>query len=229
MRTVQRTCFEIFIIGIVGLALGVAANGVRARGSISPTKDYFAKGASRATALPGSTPSASDSLAGTVEIVDAEKPGEDPAQIASTKVSEPGLKEHPRSESAAAEQPGAKHLQHEYQSIAFDEVVAVFNDPRTRQGMNLFVDARNDDHFKEGHIPGAVQCFPFELHRFIDEVLERANGVDKVIVYCNGGECEDSIFACRDLIAAGIPYESVYLYEGGWKEWASRDMPAVQD
>lgn len=260
MRTIQRTCFEVLVIGVIGLALGFAANGVRAKGTISPGKDYFARGTQSTDPKLGaattvrqgeSAANAADHDAGAAarnhtkngqeplegSSAQAAPSGAAPNQIArrgaDASVANTSAQESPPASAigdAAVEQSGAgKHLKHEYQSISFNEVVAVFNDPLTRQGMNLFVDARNDDNFNEGHIPGAVQCFPFEMHLHIDEVLARANGVDKIIVYCNGGDCEDSIFTCRDLIAAGIPSESVYLYEGGWKEWAAKDMPVEKD
>jgi rhodanese-related sulfurtransferase len=118
-----------------------------------------------------------------------------------------------------------KHLQHDYQEITFEGVVGVLNDPLTAQGLNVFVDARKADLFHEGHIPGAIHCDPYEPQRSIETVLARANGVEKVIVYCGGGDCEDSIFLCRDLVEGGVPNETVYLYPGGWSEWTAKKMP----
>jgi rhodanese-related sulfurtransferase len=106
-----------------------------------------------------------------------------------------------------------------------DEVQSVFEDPQTAQGLNIFVDARDDEHFAEGHIPGALQCFPYEAKRCLDRVKAAADGADKVIVYCEGGDCEDSIFMCRELTEAGVPTEAVFLFEGGWKEWSARGLP----
>jgi 3-mercaptopyruvate sulfurtransferase SseA len=87
------------------------------------------------------------------------------------------------------------------------------------------VDARDDEHFAEGRIPGAIQCFPYEVQRCLDKVMAAAAGAEKVVVYCGGGDCEDSIFMCRELIDAGVPEEAVYLFEGGWKEWSASSLP----
>jgi len=122
----------------------------------------------------------------------------------------------------AAQMENTKHLEHDYQEIHFPELVKVFQDPATAQGLNLFVDARKPDLYEEGHIPGAVQC---ELGDAIDDVIARANGVERVIVYCGGGDCEDSIFMCRELLDAAVPYDSIFLYPGGWKEWSANQMP----
>ena len=119
----------------------------------------------------------------------------------------------------------AKKLEHDYQEIQFEELSKVFNDPATRQGLNIFVDARKEDLYAEAHIPGAMHCDPYQVGEHIDDVLHRANGVERVIVYCSGGDCEDSIFLCRELINAGIAEDIVYLYPGGIKEWTANDMP----
>ena len=114
---------------------------------------------------------------------------------------------------------------HDYQPIKFEQVVEVFDDPATAAGANIFVDARNDAAFRNGHIPGAFQVDHYRLADYIEPVLEAAQSADKVIVYCNGGQCEDSIFTCKDLIDFDVPFENIYLYEGGWSEWESNGKP----
>jgi rhodanese-related sulfurtransferase len=127
----------------------------------------------------------------------------------------------------AQEQPkvAAKKLEHDYQEISFDEVVDAFNDPATKQGLNVFVDARKHEYYDEGHIPGALNCDPYEAEQTIDEVVAQASGVERVIVYCGGGDCEDSIFLSRELVEAGVPKDTIYLYPGGWTEWSAKKMP----
>lgn len=117
------------------------------------------------------------------------------------------------------------HPKHEYQVASFEDVAEIIADPNTECGLNVFIDARRAAEYCEGHIPGAIRCFPFTLHECLDEVMERTAGAERVISYCNGHDCEDSIFMCRELIEAGVPYENVYLYEGGWKEWTSKGQP----
>ena len=114
------------------------------------------------------------------------------------------------------DEPGLKHG---YQTISFADVVDVFNDPDTELGLNVFVDARKEEPYSDGHIPGAILCNPYEVDACIDEVMNSAAAADRVIVYCHGGECEDSVFMCRELLAVGVEYSVVYVFEGGWEEW----------
>ncbi len=115
---------------------------------------------------------------------------------------------------------------HPYQELTFEQVSEVFLDPQTEMGANVFIDARVLSLYEEGHIPGALHA---DHYRFfddhIDEVLARVESAEKIISYCEGGDCEDSIFMCADLVESGVPCDLVYLYPGGWEEWKKNDMP----
>ena len=52
--------------------------------------------------------------------------------------------------------------------------------------------------------------------------LDFAADAEIVIIYCNGGECEDSIQAARYLteeIDDPLPFEIVHVFEGGIQAW----------
>ncbi|MFQ5461575.1 MAG: rhodanese-like domain-containing protein [Phycisphaerae bacterium] len=117
-----------------------------------------------------------------------------------------------------------------YQVITVDEVADIVGDPELMaSGLYVLVDARNENVYEEGHIAGALRCYHYELEACIDRVIEAATGVEKVIVYCNGGECEDSKYMCHELIDNfGLPYESVYLFAGGWAAWMEHELPFVE-
>src|SRR2546428_640022 len=56
--------------------------------------------------------------------------------------------------------------------------------------------------------------------------LPACQAAQQIIVYCNGGECEDSEFATvrlRDEM--GVAREKLYIYAGGIKEWEQRSLP----
>ncbi|MEK6798764.1 MAG: rhodanese-like domain-containing protein [Planctomycetota bacterium] len=216
MQVIKQTLREMVVVGVTGLAAAFVLNAVREKGHISPTKNYFAVGATLVPPLQDSGKSPAS----------AAKAAPQPAADATQPVGQRQSSAKP-SESKVADKKPALGPQHPYQEMDFEQVADAFKDRATLQGLNVFVDARDDTHFAEGHIPGAVQCYPYEVQRYLDEVLTRANGAEKVIVYCNGGDCEDSIFACRELIEAGIPSEAVYLYPGGWEEWTEKKMPAA--
>ncbi len=140
----------------------------------------------------------------------------------------PKAVEAPSPPTTSAVTPKPKKLEHEYQEIDFAELVKVFNDPATAQGLNVLVDARKDDDYAEGHIPGATHCYPYEGGPCVQAVVDQASGAERVIVYCGGGDCEDSIYLCRELVAAGVPEDLLLLYPGGWTEWSGKEMPVEQ-
>lgn len=109
--------------------------------------------------------------------------------------------------------------------IGHAEVEALFRDPRYAQSLVVFVDARDDRHFQEGHIPGAYQLDYYRPEGYLPEVLPVCQVAEQIVVYCNGGECEDSEFAARLLEQSGVPGNRVLLYPGGMLEWAGRGLP----
>ncbi len=115
---------------------------------------------------------------------------------------------------------------HGFQELSLDEVVALYEHANTGAGLHLFIDARDDEAFSRGHIPGAIQCDFYRIDYYFPEVLARAPAAEKIIVYCNGGECEDSLYVCGELLKADVPRARVLLFRGGWEEWRSReDLP----
>ena len=126
---------------------------------------------------------------------------------------------------APANATEAAHTTHCYQDMSFEEVAEVFKDACTQMGGNLFIDARKSDAFTEGHIPGAIQADHYRLEEYVDKLLALAGCADRIIVYCHGGACEDSIFLCADLIELEVPYDAIYLFSGGWEEWVKKGMP----
>lgn len=212
MRTVGKTILEMLLLGCVAVAIAFGANAMRAKGSLDVNKNYFSRRPinPKATAPPK-------------EHADDPKPAEASPAGSTVVTPTPAV---PESANANAGAPAEEtHPDHGYQDISFAEVQAVFNDPMTASGANVFIDARNDASFEEGHIPGALQCDHYELDNYMPDVLPLAEGAEKVIVYCNGGDCEDSIFMCQDLLSAGVSYDALYLFSGGWQAWKAGGMP----
>jgi len=114
-----------------------------------------------------------------------------------------------------------EHSKHGYQVLTYEAVAALLEDTDTQAGLNVFLDARNDHSYEDGHIPGAVQCDPYQIAQYWDNVAPLLEGALKIVVYCGGGDCDDSIFMCRELLDQDLPKEAIYLYEGGWKEWTA--------
>lgn len=115
--------------------------------------------------------------------------------------------------------------QHGLQAIQSNEVVKLFGDPRYEQGLVVFLDARDDQHYQAGHIPGAWQFHHYRAEQFLPTVLPVCLGAEKIIVYCNGGTCDDSEFAAIMLRDVGIPRQNLFVYAGGITEWMTNGLP----
>lgn len=209
MCPVRKTILEMLILGVVGAAVAVAVNGVRASSSVKWSRDYFDKGKRPDLPVPSEPSSLPLTTSGKASL---EEPRGDLATVG-------------RIETFEQASVAQAHPRHPYQEITFKEVVAVFNSSETAAGVNVFVDARDLQAYEEGHIPGAIQADHYRLEDYIETLLDYAESAERIIVYCNGGNCEDSIFLCADLMDFDIPYERLFLYPGGWEEWNKRGLP----
>jgi rhodanese-related sulfurtransferase len=93
----------------------------------------------------------------------------------------------------------------------------------------LFLDARRTSVYEQGHIPGARPFSVWESD--IDEKVnklfaERSDPRDQnlpIVIYCSGGDCEDSHMLARKLW--GIQFNNVYVYKDGFPDWQKRGLP----
>lgn len=106
-----------------------------------------------------------------------------------------------------------------------DEAAGLFRNPGFREHRILFVDARDVEHYAEGHIPGAYEFDPYHPEKKMGIVLPVCQAAEKIVVYCNGGECEDSQFAAIALRDAGIPNQKLFVYAGGIGQWKTNGLP----
>jgi rhodanese-related sulfurtransferase len=111
------------------------------------------------------------------------------------------------------------------QLVSSNEVVELFRDPRYEQGLVVFIDARDDQHYGAGHIPGAWQFHHYRADDYLPTILPVCLNALKVVVYCSGGECEDSEFAAIMLRDAGVPRDLLFVYAGGILEWKASGLP----
>jgi len=119
----------------------------------------------------------------------------------------------------------ARFRQEGLQLAESHEVTNLFHDPRYAQGLVIFVDARNDEHYQAGHIPGAYQLDHFRVQDYIATALPACQVAEQIIVYCNGGDCDDSENTAIFLRDAGIDRSKLFVYSGGIAEWMTNRMP----
>lgn len=92
----------------------------------------------------------------------------------------------------------------------------------------IFLDARDAVHYGEGHIAGAICVDPYHMDDSLTpELLERLRQASQIVVYCAGGQCEDSVLLSRNLVygPAQVPPEVLMIYRGGINEWREQGLP----
>jgi rhodanese-related sulfurtransferase len=89
-----------------------------------------------------------------------------------------------------------------------------------------FLDARRTSVYIEGHIAGA-RSFPIwestvdnEIKKLFDEGYD-VNA--PLVIYCSGGDCEDSHMLAQRL--HGYGFNDALVYTGGFPDWEKRGLP----
>jgi rhodanese-related sulfurtransferase len=127
---------------------------------------------------------------------------------------------------SAVEDPVVRRLaRQQLRAVSGSDAVALFQDPQREHGLFVFIDARDDVHYQAGHIPGAWQFNHYRPESFLPTVLPVCLSALKVVVYCTGGQCEDSEFAAIMLRDMGVPAENILVYIGGMSDWAAGHHP----
>lgn len=90
-------------------------------------------------------------------------------------------------------------------------------------GGALFVDARSEELFFEGHIKGAVSMPAYMFEARVDGFLGAVPLDLPLVCYCSGRECEDSHMLAERLMEMG--YENVRVFIDGYPAWAEEGYP----
>jgi rhodanese-related sulfurtransferase len=114
------------------------------------------------------------------------------------------------------------------QPINRAETERLFHDPRYLEGLVVFIDARDDSHYADGHIPGSYPLDRYHPDRNLSADLTPCQNAETIVVYCNGGECEDAEYAALLLQQAGIPSQKIFVYGGGYEDWSAHHLPLEQ-
>jgi rhodanese-related sulfurtransferase len=93
----------------------------------------------------------------------------------------------------------------------------------------LFLDARRTSVYEQGHIPGARTYSVWEadiddkVRKLFDERSDPRDQALPIVIYCSGGDCEDSHMLAQKLW--GIQFNNVYVYKDGFPDWQSHGAP----
>jgi len=87
----------------------------------------------------------------------------------------------------------------------------------------LFLDARRTSVYEQGHIAGSRPVSVWEsdvddkVAKIFNERSDPAQQALPIVVYCSGGDCEDSHMLAQKLY--GALFNNVYVYKDGFPDW----------
>jgi rhodanese-related sulfurtransferase len=91
------------------------------------------------------------------------------------------------------------------------------------KGHVLFVDARSQNNYEQGHIPGAVSLPLGQFDQMIESFLSKHALDQPMVTYCSGRTCEDSHHLARLLLEAG--FTDVRVFIDGFPGWEAEGYP----
>jgi len=102
--------------------------------------------------------------------------------------------------------------------ISLDDAARLF-----QQDDVLFLDARPQSQYAEGHIQGALSLPWQEVDGYIAESVDRLAEARTIITYCDGESCDLSHELALFLINMG--FKRVYVLVNGWSVWLQAGLP----
>jgi rhodanese-related sulfurtransferase len=139
----------------------------------------------------------------------------------------PSLKAPASNPNSAVELVAAKIRGSGLQPADSNRVSQLFNDSRREVDLVVFIDARDEADYKQGHIPGAFEFYDPYREKYLDAVGPACQIAQQVVVYCHGGDqCDDSLqtaLTLRDVLH--VPNENLFVYGGGFAEWCANGLP----
>lgn len=91
-----------------------------------------------------------------------------------------------------------------------------------KAGMALILDARQKVDYDKGRIPNSISMDVRQFETLFPQIQDRLLPGSLVIIYCTGGQCEDSHTLSERL----KPYEvQALIFSGGWEAWTTAGYP----
>lgn len=83
------------------------------------------------------------------------------------------------------------------------------------------VETLRDEHFAQGHLPGAIHIHFEAVAERAPELLPDKNA--EIVTYCSNSACRNSELAADELESMG--YTNVRRYTAGEEDWESAGLP----
>ena len=87
----------------------------------------------------------------------------------------------------------------------------------------VIIDARDRISYSQGHIKGAINIPYDEFELYPEFFLDLFKNDKQLIIYCEGGYCEQSFIVAERLLKMG--FKNVHVYIDGYPEWEKKGLP----
>lgn len=213
MRIVKNTVIQILALIGIAFVAGLSVNAARSKDHIKIDYTYVRTGTHNSQAGPSTQQTTGPS---------GSQPTEEPHE--NERPDGPAANSNVN---ATADPPSEPEFLNGYRVVHVAEVRQLLADPRFLTHEILLIDARDDHAYQAGHIAGAVQFDHYRPDQYrprLEEML--AYAPHQIIVYCNGGDCEDSLEVCVLLETDFYQQRgSLLLFKGGWEAWTKAKLP----
>ncbi len=102
--------------------------------------------------------------------------------------------------------------------IALEEAYRLFRERRS-----VFVDARSEEEFRAGHIPGAHFLNHDNFEESVSTFRDLIPSDTVLVTYCSGEGCGSSREVAELLHEEG--FSDIRLFSGGWDRWKQKGYP----
>lgn len=86
-----------------------------------------------------------------------------------------------------------------------------------------FIDSRSPEDFALKRIVRSINI-PYEyLDSKGQKIVASLDQRREYVIYCDGGECESSLYLGRYL--RGLGFRRISVFYGGWQEWTNNNLP----
>jgi rhodanese-related sulfurtransferase len=146
-----------------------------------------------------------------------------PASAAAAAAPSPAVSGNAPGAAAAAAKAFPPHPDRAFVEIGTDDAEVLFKQGR------LFLDARRSSVYADGHVPGA-RSFPVwesDIDGQVKAIYEE--GLDQnapIVIYCSGGDCEDSHMLAEKLYMVG--FNDLLVDKDGFPAWQKRGLPVTK-
>jgi rhodanese-related sulfurtransferase len=107
------------------------------------------------------------------------------------------------------------------ESVEAEEALRLFKEKQV-----VFVDARSEEEFCEGHIPGAKLLTQDDFEDNISTFKQMVPADTPLVTYCSGEGCGSSMEVAGLLKDEG--YENTKIFLGGWEKWKLKGCPVAE-